>query len=210
MDLISNIRTAIKEQRLKTELQNIIRQLSILGYEYDFDTFPPLENTDKFDTDIEGSPKSLAEALLWKLGKWKTYSNFVAYYQDNNSESSDTDVVFHAFARHLKEDKPIFDQHTLRSMWIVDDKLSDDDRSHCKKYLMNSKGNWKQSGSGGSGTKCYALYVRFVEELVSNNSGLTNENIDRLFMPLGQALKKNTQNYEQVKGYLADQSSTER
>ena len=80
MALIYKIRTAIKEQRLKTELQSIIHQLSILGHEFDFDTFPPLENKDKFNTDIGDSPKSLAEALLWKLGKWKTYSNFVAYY----------------------------------------------------------------------------------------------------------------------------------
>jgi hypothetical protein len=55
-------------------------------------------------------PTSLAEALLWKLGKWDSYKTFVLSYSSNDLHIPDTGVVFYSFARHLAEEKkPIFE-----------------------------------------------------------------------------------------------------
>jgi hypothetical protein len=50
-------------------------------------------------------PTTLAEALIWKLGKWKTFMKFTAHYQKTLDEVPKTGVVFYAFARHLAEEK---------------------------------------------------------------------------------------------------------
>ena len=106
-----------------------------------------------------------------------------------------TDIIFYAFAKHLRDNNdPIFDQHTLRSMWAVDSSLTREEGALCKKFLMNNKGKWKPSGSGSSGMQCYYLYKRFIRSVQSFYNGI--KRLDMLLMSLGQALKKNTKNYD--------------
>jgi len=106
-----------------------------------------------------------------------------------------TDVIFYAFARHLiNNNDPIFDQHALRSMWAVDSTLTNIERKLCKRFLMSNKGKWKQSGAGPSGMRCYNLYVRFIRKMQKFNIGL--KKVDTLLMPLGQALKRYTENHD--------------
>jgi hypothetical protein len=51
--------------------------------------------------------------------------------------------------------------------------------------------------SGGYTVECYELFVKHMNELVSMDKGLTNIEIDHLLMPLGQAIKKSTNSFDE-------------
>ena len=103
-DLIADLQSAIKNEGIEYgTLKKAVADLSRLGYQYDHALFPDLENTENYTDSIGESPSSLAEALLWKLGKWKSYKKFTTYYMDDSLTPTQTDVVFYAFAKHLKD-----------------------------------------------------------------------------------------------------------
>jgi hypothetical protein len=200
-DLVATLQQAIVSGGMNREMVNAaIKALSELDHEYDYERFPTLVNTETF-TDTSGdTPSNLAEALLWKLGKWKSYKRFAANYMDDNSKATKTDVVFFAFARHLKDkNNPIYDQHAIRALWAICGKLTDDERAKCKSLLFDGQGKWKQAGSGGDTIECYELFVRHISDLVSIRNGVSKGEIDRLLMPLGQAIKKSTKTYAEFR-----------
>jgi hypothetical protein len=201
-------------KKLIQSLQETIRKISLdnaavvsatealasIGYEYDAHLFPELPVNAQFSSEVGGAPNSLAEALLWKMGKWNVYRDFVSNYNTEGSLVKKSNVVFAAFAKHLRNsENPIFDQHALRAMWAVNINLTPNQRSQCKLALIKSKGsdkgNWKATLSGSETIACYELYVDKLNALTSN--GLSKSELDRLLMPLGQALKNHAKNYEQ-------------
>lgn len=194
--IVSNLKSAITNKNLNENLaEQHIGNLSNLGFKYDQETYPELRKTELFLPNMEDSPQNLAEALLWKLGKWPSYKNFVHYYDGKDKKPKKTDIIFYAFAKHLRDNNdPIFDQHTLRSMWAVDSLLTKEEGALCKQFLM-SKRKWKPSGSGSSGMQCYDLYKRFIRRVQSFYNDI--KRLDMLLMSLGQALKKNTQGYDE-------------
>lgn len=137
--------------------------------------------------------------LLWKLGKWQSYKKFAANYTDDDSKPTKQNVVFFAFGRHLKDKKnPIYYQHSIRALWAICGKLTANERKKCKSLLFDGKGKWKQTGLGGATIECYELFVRHINDLVSSDNGATRSEIDRLLMPLGQAIKKSTGSYVEL------------
>lgn len=187
-----------------SNVQALTSELSSLGYSYDQALFPPLPEPGELSiTPIASSPENLAEALLWKMGKWKIYKQFVANFQSANPITKKTDVVFAAFAKHLKDRaKPIYDQHTLRALWAVKN-LSDHEYSQCKSALLmlrgERSGGWRQNLAGGSTIACYELYVKHVGELVALKDGPSMGDLDKLLMPLGQALKSSSNSYAEFR-----------
>jgi len=181
----------------KEVVDSAIEGLSDLGYAYDDGTFPALVDTENFRDTSRNTPANLAEALLWKLGKWKVYKKFAANYVSEDSLATKTDVVLFAFARHLKhKDNPIYDQHAMRALWAICGKLTDEEKKKCKSLLFDRKGKWKSVASGGDTIECYELFRRHLDNLVNVEGGPTKGKIDRLLMPLGQAIKKSTDSYE--------------
>jgi hypothetical protein len=196
-DLITVLQKAIENGEMtKQTVDTAIKNLSDLGYQYDYERFPALVGTENF-TDTSGeTPSSLAEALLWKLGKWKSYKKFSANYMDEDAKATKQDVVFFAFVKHLKDkNNPIYDQHAIRALWAICGKLTDDESKKCKSLLFDGKNKWKQAGSGGDTIECYELFVKHIGDLVAVSNGATKGEIDRLLMPLGQAIKKATDSY---------------
>lgn len=196
-NIVVALQTATANGQLtKQTVDTAIKNLSGLGYEYDNKQFPALVNTENF-TDASGeTPSNLAEALLWKLGKWKSYKKFCANYMNNNAKATKQDVVFFAFARHLKDkNNPIYDQHAIRALWAICGDFTEEESKKCKSVLFNRKDKWKQTGSGGDAIECYELYRKHIDDLVAVNNGATKAQIDRLLMPLGQAIKKETDSY---------------
>jgi len=185
---------------------DVTKRLAELGYPYEHTKFPPLVNTTKFSSGAGGSPSSLAEALLWKIGKWNDYKKFVSQYANDASVPGKTDIVFFAFARHLKSpsDRPIYDQHALRAMWAICKTFTPKDLALCESFLMSAgrrkKGSttsrsdkkWKQTGNGRTAAECYEIFLKHLPDL---KRGATNREIDLVLMPLGQAIKKETGNY---------------
>ncbi|WP_262966714.1 hypothetical protein [Methylobacter psychrophilus] len=165
-------------------------------YVYDHDKFPKLLNTDEFKDDSTDKPSNLAEALLWKLGKWKSYKKFAEQFTNDQSKSTKTDVVFFAFARHLKDSSnPIYDQHAIRSVWaICHQGFNSEEKNKCKGLLFDGKGKWKQTGTGQYSVDCYKIFLTHIDSLANEN--LSKREIDLLLMPLGQALKDNSKNYD--------------
>lgn len=177
-------------------LKQAVNDLSALGYQYDHDLFPDLENTENYKDSIGESPSNLAEALLWKLGKWKSYKRFAAYYVDTCLTPTQTDVVFYAFARHLKDrSNPIYDQHAIRALWAICGNLSDAETSSCRSLLFDRHDKWKQVGSGSATIECYNIFVKHVRTLMIGKTGPSLTELDRLLMPLGQAIKRTTNTY---------------
>ncbi len=180
----------------KTAIADTTKELAKLGYQYNEINFPPLAGTEDFSNNSADSPKNLAEALLWKLGKWKAYKRFCENYAADNPEPTQTDVVFYAFAMHLRDNNnPIYDQHAIRSLWAICGKLTADEKQNCKTLLFNMNNEWKQSGAGNNAIDCYSFFVRHVNDLVSVHEGASKPELDRLLMPLGQAIKKSTKTY---------------
>ncbi len=194
-ELIASLQKSVSSGGMTSAIvAKSIKELATLGHQYDYDTFPKLENTEDFIDDSGETPRNLAEALLWKLGKWKSYKKFAMQYSQENSQPTDTDVVFFAFAKHLKnQNNPIYDQHAIRAMWAICSNLTEDEKAKCKRLLMNTKEEWKEAGSGSSAVNCYNIYVRHLNDMVK--AGATKREIDLLLMPLGQALKKSTRNF---------------
>jgi len=195
--LITNLQKKILEGGLdKAAVADATKELEKLGYQYDKESFPPLVGTEKFSNDSADSPQGLAEALLWKLGKWKAYKKFCENYAAEQPVPTKTDVVFYAFAMHLKDkNNPIYDQHAIRSLWAICGKLTSDERHKCKSLLFDKKNKWKQSGTGKSAIDCYSIFVKHVNDLVSVSEGASKSELDRLLMPLGQAIKESTKTY---------------
>jgi hypothetical protein len=145
-------------------------------------------------------PKTLAEALLWKLGKWNTFKTFVSNYASPNPHLPETGVVFYAFARHLaKEKKPIFDQHALRAIWTICNTDEEMDRV-IKVSLFDGNGNWKQSGSGKDYSGCYKIFEDLIETFIPDNyTRHTLVVLDKFLMPLGQTIKDETKDLDEYK-----------
>ncbi len=196
--IISNLQKSISEGNITSEtIYQTTETLSEIGYKYNDTLFPALSNTDNFIDIIGDSPSNLAEALLWKLGKWTSYKNFVDYYKNEDSKAKKTDVVFFAFAKHLKnKENPIYDQHAIRGLWAICSKFNPDEKNKCKSLLFDSDNKWKQVGSGKETLICYELFVKHIN-FISNSAKISKEDIDRLLMPLGQAIKQNTKTYKE-------------
>lgn len=139
--LIASLQNKISEGRLdKAAIETATKELAKLGYQYDEDSYPPLVVTESFSNNSSDSPQSLAEALLWKLGKWKAYKRFCENYAAEQPVPTRTNVVFYAFAMHLKDkNSPIYDQHAIRSLWAIFEKLTNDERRKFKSLLFNIK-----------------------------------------------------------------------
>lgn len=193
VDLVAILKTAVRNRALGGEcIEAAIDDLRELGFNtYDSVKFPSLRDTGRFTVDVGESPSTLAEALLWKLGKWPAYKKFVQSYATQDlAVSSEGGVVFSAFAKHLQDNNyPIYDQHAIRSIWAICD-LSVDEINLCRSLLFHRDGSWKPAGSGDNGA-CYNLFVRYVSE-IHEFSGVTLRELDLLLMPLGQALKVET------------------
>jgi hypothetical protein len=198
-ELITKLQKIIVHDELnKGSIENAIKILSDLGYQYNDKKFPTLKGTENFVDTSGETPSNLAEALLWKLGKWQSYKDFAANYNNDDSEPTKQNVVFFAFARHLKNRKnPIYDQHAIRALWAICGKFTAAERKKCKTLLFDGKGKWKQVGSGSVAIECYKLFVRHINDIVSLDNVVTSGVIDRLLMPLGQAIKKSTGSYDE-------------
>ena len=195
--LIGNLQKIIMHNGIdRGSIENSIKALSDMGFQYDDKKFPTLKGTENFIDTSGETPTNLAEALLWKLGKWQSYKDFAANYTNDDSKPTKQNVVFFAFAKHLKDKKnPIYDQHAIRALWAIRGNLTATERKKCKTLLFDGKGKWKQVGSGSITIDCYDLFVRHINDLVSLDKGVTSSVLDRLIMPLGQAIKKSTGSY---------------
>ncbi|MFJ5239929.1 hypothetical protein ACIP86_24920 [Pseudomonas neuropathica] len=195
--LIASLQTKISEGCFdKAAIEEATGKLEKLGYQYDDDGFPPLVDTEDFLNNSSDSPQNLAEALLWKLGKWSAYKKFCENYAAEQPVPTKTDVVFYAFAMHLKDkNNPIYDQHAIRSLWAIFGKLTICERQMCRSLLFSTKNEWKPSGTGKSAIDCYSLFVKHVNNLISASGGASKSELDRLLMPLGQAIKDSTKTY---------------
>lgn len=192
-NLINHLQVNVKEKKIDGKLiASAISYLVDLGYEpYDKEKFPTLVNTESFNSTIGSTPENLAEALLWKLGKWPVYKTFVENYKNDDLEVSSTGgVVLSAFAKHLHDnDRPIYDQHAIRAIWAICE-LDEKEQALCKNLLVKKSGEWKDTGSGDDGS-CYQLFVSWIKKICTENN-LDHRDWDTLLMPLGQALKKST------------------
>jgi len=199
--LVQSLQDLIKEDKLSGEaVKKKTDRLAKLGNPYRANLFPELQANANFRSVVGAAPNSLAEALLWKMGKWNAYKEFVNNYDNTGSLTKKTDVVFSAFARHLKDSaNPIYDQHVLRAMWAINTNFETQEKEKCKVTLIKSKGkdkgNWKPTLSGGETIECYNLYVKHLNKLTK--SDLSNSVLDRLLMPLGQALKTTANSYKE-------------
>ncbi len=190
--LICDIKSKVSGKMLSADdISGWIKRIKDMGFkEYDVEKFPPLKDLSGLSDKVPDTPSSLAEALLWKLGRWKAYTAFVANYgKQETAVSARGGVVFSAFAKHLQDKKsPIYDQHAIRAIWAICS-LKPEESEKCKHLLFDGKGKWKKEGSGDDGS-CYEIFVHYVKELCAYN--IDNEKLDRLLMPLGQAIKKKT------------------
>jgi len=207
--LIARLQQHISEDGLdQAAIAQATKELADLGYRYDEDSFPRLVGTEDFGHRIPDTPRDLAEALLWKLGKWKAYKQFCENFAAEQPVPGKNDVVFHAFARHLKnKDNPIYDQHAIRSLWAIVGTLTRDESVKCRSLLFNTKNQWKESGTGKHAVDCYLLFVEKINHLTSAANGASKSELDRLLMPLGQAIKKSTKTYSEFSalcGWPAD------
>lgn len=199
--LVESLQDRIRENLLDNEtVKSATASLARIGYEYDANLFPELPVNAAFSSNVGHAPNNLAEALLWKMGKWNVYKDFVRNFDSNDPLVKKTDVVFAAFAKHLaNSDNPIYDQHALRAMWAINITLESFERDQCKSALVKSKGEekgkWKATLSGKETITCYNLYVTKINTLTKN--GIPKSALDRLLMPLGQALKDNSRNYNE-------------
>lgn len=174
--------------------------LAQIGYSYNTSTLPALPANHTWDSASPDVPRTLAEALLWKMGKWSTYQSFASHYANADSQSKGTDVVFYGFARHLRNQaNPIYDQHAMRALWAVDSGLTQAERAMCRSLLFVRADAWKPFANGRQAINCYTLFVNRIAKLSSGRDMASKNEIDKLLMPLGQALKASTSSYEQFR-----------
>jgi hypothetical protein len=194
--LVTQLQEDIRYERLtKAKIDKAIKDLDDHDYRYDHDKFPPLVHAVTTKEDSCDSPTTPAEALLWKLGRWPAYKNFVAFHKSESAVSSNSrSVVFDSFALHLKdENNPIFDQHALRAVWAIS-QMSAADEAKCAHFLLDRTRPWKESGTGKFGAACYWIFCRRARALV-RMSEASLADIDKLLMPLGQAIKDLSANH---------------
>lgn len=199
--VLALLRNAIRAQALNSQVvadaTNALREIDN-AYIYNLSLFPRLPNsTSSWNRVVGDAPSSLAEALLWKMGKWKIYRQFCEYYAASSPKSKGTDVVFYAFARHLKDkSNPIYDQHALRALWCIDAELSDEEKQICKSLLLGKTREkarnvqWKSILGGADADNGYQLYCKSLRRLCSGGGLPTPDKLDKLLMPLGQAIKQ--------------------
>lgn len=200
-DLLTSLRDATKTRTLisgvVTRAINKLKEIDV-AYVYDLSLFPRLpKNTSSWNPVVGNEPSSLAEALLWKMGKWKVYRQFCKYYAESSAKSKGTDVVFYAFARHLKyNSNPIYDQHALRALWCIDEGMSDEEREICKGLLFVKPREkvkdvqWKSILAGAEAENGYRIYCERLGVLCGDGGSPTPDELDKLLMPLGQAIKQ--------------------
>lgn len=198
--LINDLQRLVSAKALNQEkILNAANSLNNMGFRYNNDQYPALRDTTTFQASQGETPENLAEALLWKMGKWKVYTQFRSDYRNETmTQLPKKRVVFFAFARHLRNpSNPIYDQHALRALWAIYP-LSDTEKGYCKSVLVRQNGQWKTSGGGQHAAACYELYVKYVTALTTD-SGPNLTELDRLLMPLGQAIKELTETYADFK-----------
>lgn len=212
--LIRSLRVQVANNDLSSNnIKDAVVQLRTLGYSsYDEDKFPTLKvghiyglHSSRYeDLEKRNSPMNLAEAMLWKLGKWRVYKSFVKNYDDSDLiVTSEGGVVMSAFAKHLQDpENPIYDQHVVRSLWAIAP-LDKAELIACESLLIDGNGNWKESGSGKSAVSCYKLFVKHASAICKSNS-ISLREFDLLMMPLGQALKTVTRKRNKVKSDLEE------
>jgi hypothetical protein len=144
-------------------------------------------------------PPTLAEALLWKMGKWKSYVRLVQDFAAAPfGPLVGSRMVFQAFARHLRTTTlPIFDQHALRAMWAIRGIPMDADWQACRSYLMSGDGSWNSTRPADAAVRSYTWYCNQISTipLADDRAGLRA--VDRLLMPLGKALKEQSANLDE-------------
>lgn len=183
--------------------EQILRWCIELPHEYS-DSYPALDHPIgqySFPTNIL-HPTSLAEALLWKLGKWDSFKKFVSSYISNDPEIPEKAVIFHSFARHLAEEKkPIFDQHALRAAWAICE-TTDCINQKVQTSLFTRKGAWRPSGTGKAYKYCVEIYYNLIKKFLPQEYTRKNlVNLDRFLMPLGQLIKKQTDNINDFESF---------
>lgn len=202
--IIGDLQRGVSQGRLTREL--VVAKTAELQSirRYDTSTFPELAGTMKFPVHHNNRPANLAEAFIWKLTKWPEYRQFVDYFerakQGDTSRPAGTDVVFHAFALHLADPgHPIFDQHALRALWAICTTFTVDDHAKCRSALIKKKGKstgeWKGRVEGHYAEDCRTLFTGHLQRFAASAKGLTLKELDRLLMPLGQAIKASAANY---------------
>jgi hypothetical protein len=193
-DLVNDLRDTIAKHQLDDAAVSLaVGQLNVIR-EYDEERFPPLIPRYDYAYEKNDAPRTLAEALLWKLGKWTVYQGFAAKYKDPESKP-DKDVVFYAFIRHMRDpSEPIYDQHAIRALWAVDPDIKSSDTAKLKSLLFDGECEWKDTAGGDNAIECYELYVSRVKEICAYR-GVNLQGLDRLLMPLGQAIKRATKTY---------------
>ena len=188
---MSELRAAIARNEFDGLATRAITRLRDHEYAYNNEKFPRLVNTPALKGECPDRPRSLAEALLWKIGKWNAYRNFVNFHaRDLELPQNAQSAVFEAFALHLKDpnSNPIFDQHTLRALWAIL-QFSAGEAENCRGFLVDGDGKWRTVGASAYSIACYKLFRNQVRDLETSGLGAL-DTIDKLLMPLGQALKE--------------------
>lgn len=200
--IVATLQNCIQEDKFDTnEVRSATNKLAEHRYKYDAELFPALPSDYPWAISKLSAPESLAEALLWKMGKWNIYKSFVAYYSSPSSSPKSTDSVFYAFAKHLQNpENPIYDQHALRALLAIDAKLTSDQANICYSLLFKRDGTWKAIISGSKTKVGYDLYIERITALAKD--GITLGDLDRLLMPLGQALKGNITNVSEFRNLV--------
>ena len=203
-ELIGVLRYAVATEELHVNLvHRATTSLATMGYEYDYSNFPALVYTKRFVDTSGDTPTNLAEALLWKLGRWKAYKGFVQSHSTKAAKPAATNVVLHAFAQHLRDpENPIYDQHSLRALWAISGSLSVVEQRHCKNALFNKNRMWKSSASGLNTIDCYELFLRNIAILINVRNAPSRSVLDRMLMPLGQAIKVTTRTYTEFRSLI--------
>jgi hypothetical protein len=190
--LLADLQKTIRDVGLTPDkVKTAIEQLRAIDarYEYNDEKFPPLGETGAWNFTMSESPRNLSEALIWKLGKWKAYREFVLSYVDEASIPDAQSVVFDAFAKHLKNrTNPIYDQHSLRAIWSISPYMKPGEAAKCKRWLVSKKGKWKAAGAGPTATDCYEIFKDQLRQIA--HDPIVSKQLDRLLMPLGQAIKQ--------------------
>jgi len=190
-EVVADLRAAIAGGGLtERKVDEAIHALSEIRT-YNEKKFPAFSSADLKDT--SGSvPQTLAEALLWKLGKWKVYKKFAANYSAQSPSPTKSDVVLFAFVKHLKDRSlPIYDQHSVRALWAIDPEMNKH-KSKLKRLLFKRNGKWRPTGGGKHTRECYDIFVDRIPKILSKTNAPSLDKLDRLLMPLGQSIKRAT------------------
>lgn len=136
------------------------------GFSYDANKFPEVDYSAIAKGCSTDRPSTLAEAMIWKLGRWSAYVRFRKNFQAASPEPTSTDVVLFAFSKHLKDpdNNPIYDQHVVRALWAI---TREKGMKHkLQSLLFHQNGKWKESSSGKTAICCYHWYVNTLRGLL--------------------------------------------